>query len=768
AAAPVVVAGDGAGLVDAATAGLLDGTEVIVYSAAVDDAHLAAALDAGAALVLTDTNRRQGERWTSVRYNRGYTEPAGLEPLATDLRDNRLPVFPGADADAFTVVEHRGGLTADATAYGNPVEYSPEDRPANAVDGDPTTAWRTGAFSPVVGDRLALSFDDPVTASELTLLQPVTGHVNRWITDVRLHFDDDGETVDVTLDEASRGAAPGQRVEFPERTFTGLEIEITADTYGEWFHYLGVSSTGFAELTVGDLDLHIDEVVRLPLDLLDRTGPSSLDRPLAVVLSRLRASPTEVVRADEELSLVRALALPEPRSFGLDGAARLSPRVADDVIDRLMGLPDDVVVTSSSRLPDLAFRGRAALDGDPATSWSPGFGPQPGQWIEVAAVEPMTIDRLPMTVVADGRHSVPTTIGVEADGVRVATLAVPAIADGDEDGAVTVVNLVLEGPVTAGRFRFVVDAVREVTTTDWYSRGPVSMPIGIAELGLPGRTRPAPAGRFDSGCRSDLLTVDGEPVRVVVHGPLEDAVAGRPLTVTNCGPPIAMAEGETVLRAAQGRLTGIDLNRLVLRSAAGGEASTEHGPVRDEAVASLPAADRRRADDVPQIDVVRETSTSVRVEVSGAEPGVPFWMTLGQSHNDGWRATIDGEDLGDPLLVDGFANGWLVEPGAEAFTIDTRFAPQRRVWIAIVVSGIGVLLCLALVFLASRPRPTPAAGESPEAFSWAAVLAYPGPTPSLGRTSIVAGLLGVVGLALVNPAVGLVLAAVGGAGMRWP
>ena len=41
-----------------------------------------------------------------------------------------------------------------ATAYGNPVTYTPENRAANALDGDPTTAWRVGDFSDVRGQRL--------------------------------------------------------------------------------------------------------------------------------------------------------------------------------------------------------------------------------------------------------------------------------------------------------------------------------------------------------------------------------------------------------------------------------------------------------------------------------------------------------------------------------------------------------------------------------------------------------------------------------------
>ncbi len=84
----------------------------------------------GAVLVVTDSNRRRAERWGTIRFTSGYTEPAGLEPLVVDRSDARLPVFPDADDDARTVAVHRGGITANATSYGGRNEYLPEDRPA--------------------------------------------------------------------------------------------------------------------------------------------------------------------------------------------------------------------------------------------------------------------------------------------------------------------------------------------------------------------------------------------------------------------------------------------------------------------------------------------------------------------------------------------------------------------------------------------------------------------------------------------------------------
>ena len=73
-----MIAGDGEGLVDAADIGLLDGAGIIQYAGTYDTPEeLRAALSDDTVLVLTDSNRRQARRWTSVRDNLGVTEQAG-------------------------------------------------------------------------------------------------------------------------------------------------------------------------------------------------------------------------------------------------------------------------------------------------------------------------------------------------------------------------------------------------------------------------------------------------------------------------------------------------------------------------------------------------------------------------------------------------------------------------------------------------------------------------------------------------------------------
>jgi arabinofuranan 3-O-arabinosyltransferase len=85
---------------------------------------------------------------------------------------------------------------------------------------------------------------------------------------------------------------------------------------------------------------------------------------------------------------------------------------------------------------------------------------------------------------------------------------------------------------------------------------------------------------------------------------------------------------------------------------------------------------------------------------------------LGQSHSDGWTASGPDGSLGDPELVDGYANGWFVRPppGGGDLEFSLRWRPQRAVWFGLVLSAVALVACLALAILAPGRRRFPGTG----------------------------------------------------------
>jgi len=425
---PMLVDGDGSGLVAAAGAGLLDGQATVLYSPsfATRPAALQRQLAAGADLVVTDSDRRQAEQFGTVRENFGYTEQSGETPPVPDVRDAPLPLFPGAGDDTKTVAVEQGAKSVQASGYGNPITYTPENRPDQAMDGDLHTAWTVGALDDPVGQFLRITLQHPLTTDEVNLVQPLYGSNDRWITRATLRFDG-GRPVTVDLGATSRTSG-GQTVTFPSRTFTTLQITIDATNSGTHRSYDGQSAVGFAEVRLPGEQAH--EMIRLPEDLLAAAGASSASHRLTFVMTRQRAESVPP-RTDPEVDLARLFSVPTSRSFSVSGTAEVSPLAPDDVIDRLLGttIPGVVAAYSSGRLPgDIEDRASATLDDDLSTVWSPGLGPQAGNWLEYDLAKPLSFDHLSMAVVADGRHSVPTSVTVSAGG-QSRTVAVPPLRD---------------------------------------------------------------------------------------------------------------------------------------------------------------------------------------------------------------------------------------------------------------------------------------------------------------------------------------------------
>jgi arabinofuranan 3-O-arabinosyltransferase len=764
---PLVVAGDGDGLVDIAGLGGLEGNGLVLYSGsyAHDRAALRKHADAdNAVLVVTDSNRRRARRWSTVRENVGYTERPGEQPLVKDPSDARLDVFTNAGDDSFTVTEQRGAKI-QASAYGNNISYTPEDRPARAMDSDLRTAWKAGDFDAVEGERIKVTLDKPVATDHIDLVQPLYGDRNRWITKATLHLDD-GHDVAVRLGDESRTAA-GQTVTFPRQTVKSFEITVDETNIGKRPSYSGVSGVGFAEIRVRDQapdaqDVRVEEVTRMPVDLTGAVGGDSLDHRLVFSMSRSRTTLVPPRYSEDERSLTRAFDVPAEREFNLAGTARISTATPDELVDQLLGLPPaaagGLTARSSARLPgDLQARASSAVDGDPSTAWTTPFAAPVGQWAEIQTPGPVTFDHLDLQIVADGRHSVPTRVRIDADG-QTRTVDLPAVQDLAAENATVSVPVQFE-PVTAGTVRVTIEAVREVTTTEYYSNTPIVTPAALAELGIPGVQRPPLPASLTGTCRDDLLTVDGAPVPVRVTGATADAAAGRPVAAERCDPatggeassPLSLGRGEHVLRSALGLDTGIDLDGIVVGSEAGG------APLALGERGALPPVAQARANP-PKVEVVRSGRTDMKLHVTGAEQ--PFWLVLGQSHNRGWTASVDGHDNGEGALVNGYANGWLVDPkGRTTLDISLTWTPQRAVWIAIALSGITMLLCSALALgLWSRRRlvaEPPGGIDEPPMFRSPLAIAGVRPRwPVMAATALGAGLVASV---LVKPLPGLLV-----------
>ncbi len=741
---PVVLAGDGEGIVDSTAAGLLDGDAQVLELAALDGTQLRQALDNGADLVLTDSNRRRIENWFyQIISTKGATERAGQTLPDPNHYDFRLDPFPGSTDASGSVVEQIGGRV-DATGDGGAPR--PEDRAVHAFDGDPRTSWRVGGADPR-GQSITLRTDQPVRTNQVTLVQPQDGPRDRYLTRVRLSFDH-GSPVTVDLGPESFDPA-GQVVRFPERTVKKLRITLLrTNPVPDPEH---VNAVGFAEVRLGDV--HVSETVRLPVDFAQRTGGLASGHRLDVVLTRLRFDPSVAGKQDEELALDRRFVLPDTRTFALTGTARVDARASDVQIDELLGTtaPGVGYAASGYLTGDVDARASRAFDGDPATAWTAPLGPQEGQFLDLTLPAPITFDREDLTVVADGRHSVPTRLRLLTDTGEQRDVDVPPIADGTHEGATQTVHLSFPS-LTARHVRIRIEKVRRVTAIPGDPGPAATLPVSIAEAGVPGVPRPAAPSELSGACRSDLVRVDGAPMSVRLTGTAADARTG--LGVVSCSPPLRLSAGSHTLQSAVGLSTAVDVDRVVLSSDRTG------GPA---AIAPLGAPLQTSGASV-RVTANHATAVDVNVRTDGS----PFWLVLGQSSSKGWKAGVaggTGGSVGPQQLVDGYANGWLIRPrSAGTMTLHLRWTPQRQVWIAFGLSALAVAVCIGIVVNATRRRRLAAASPAQPALADRPVSTSPlwfisAGVPSWTSTVALAGALGLVTFAFSRLWIGIVAAA---------
>ncbi len=197
------------------------------------------------------------------------------------------------------------------------------------------------------------------------------------------------------------------------------------------------------------------------------------------------------------------------------------------------------------------------------------------------------------------------------------------------------------------------------------------------------------ASLADGTCSEDEnLRIDGEAVPLTLADPEAQVVVGGPARIRSCEPVALDAGWHEVETRAGAVLDAVRLDEEGVEPGAG-------DPV----------------DDVGAVTVREETPDRLRLAVDAPEGGV---VLTGQSYDERWIATVDGEDLGAAGLYDG-QSGWVVPAGTDLDVV-LELRPARRYRLAAWISVAGVVLCLSLLAGRRGPRrprgPRPAGGRA--------------------------------------------------------
>ncbi|HYH58112.1 MAG TPA: alpha-(1-_3)-arabinofuranosyltransferase family protein [Thermoleophilaceae bacterium] len=658
-----IVDGDADGLVALAATGELRPDDAIFYAGDLERDELRAMLERGAALVLTDSARRRLIAPSRVRTNRGPTL------TAADELTPQMPfydIFSEHGTAAQTLAEYEG-LRYLRAPHSAGLELFPETRPYAAFDGRLETSW-------IADENLA----EDEQYVELALPRPHRADAIRVLP----HADPEGRTqaVGVSVDGGGERVYPLARgwstVPIPGGELSSLRI------YARGGEGADEDERADALAEVEIPGLAIEERLRLPtVATRAAAGLSLAGNDVAVVLERTtadfpfragadRGTPLDgnpVHARDAEPGIERSLELPVARRYAVDGWASVRPDADDAQIDRLAGVAPGFTMSSSSRFEGVpGRRASSAFDRDPATYWAGDTEPGARPWIRVEAPTAFELRALRLLPGPD-EFPAPARVRVRAGGLDV-TRAVPPSG-----------GIRLPRPVRTRSIR--VDVVEAAPAR----RDQGLAAVAIGEVEVPGLRPPVPrrSGPVRTGCDALRVETGGVTAGVRVRGTLGSLDAGEPLALAGCG-ELALPAGRVALSAPPGAVMRPD--HLRLRSPA-----------------QRPAAG-------PAAGAVLDQGSGSGGEREGARLDAPAgtWLVLGEGYSEGWRAECrgpDGEtfDLGEPVPIDGFANGWrLARACAHA---DFAFAPQRAADLSYAFSAVGLAAVLALLLVSlRRPR----------------------------------------------------------------
>jgi arabinofuranan 3-O-arabinosyltransferase len=581
-------------------------------------------------------------------------------------------------------------------------EVRPENAPFAAVDGDRSSAWRSGFLEDPVGQWLDLRLKRPQEIGVLRVLTTVANPVVGEIT--RLQADAGGATRRAEVDP-----------------FTGkVELDLTGVTSDRVkLTVLAVNKErGDAPVSIQDVDIDGPAAERTLVVPTTETAPEAAyvftaQPEVRACITTLLAPDCSFGRgrmADESAGIDRTFEVGSGERVRLTGTVIARPRQAAQRLLDPIGGP--VVIRASSTLAsDPTVSARMGYDGSGSTSWiADPFDPTPTLTVEFA--KPRTISR----------------IGVAQPAQPAVTPTQAVLRSGNEERVVDLGDFGAFEPLRTSRLTI---TFRNPT------RG--LSPIGLSELylGPKGVTLPFD-GATETGALcgfGPVVELDGTRYDTAVDGFMGNVVSAGPLDLALCDDE-GIAVGELDLTPGEHRLRVIS--------------TEEFQPV---VVALRPTAPQPAAEPARELKVLSDEASEQRLTLGSGEASI---LRTTRNYNTGWVAELDGEPL--PVQrVDGWAQGWRV-PAGEGGSLVIRYAPEKS-YVVLLFTGLAValgILAFALLLLVrtrlapERPLP-PAPPRGRRRRTAAGLLVVAGlPAWLLGGVPAAAGLVLAAGFVLLG------------------
>ncbi|MGI5222420.1 alpha-(1-_3)-arabinofuranosyltransferase domain-containing protein [Nocardia sp. CA-290969] len=553
---------------------------------------------------------------------------------------------------------------ADATQIGG---AAPGNSTAAIVDGDPTTAWISNAAEYALGQWVRLDMDRPFRSGLLrfTTTPAAIGDPVKWVEvrtnngSVSARITEPGEPVSVAL---------------PVGSTDWVKITARQTERGSTGGQFGISELALEDYSVREFPVPVEIRHRT---VLPETPPgatvASWDlgqefpgrSACFAAPDRIRCAKGMALAPEEMGAFSRTLSVPAPVT--VDPRLTVRPRQGP-ALEALLTDPARPVARGAADVGDLRGSAFAATDGDPRTSWTAPEetardtrGPKPTLTIELP--EPALVTGLELTPSLGGLPAAPTSVAVNLGNG-------PQIRELDEPHEVSRIDL---HPTVTDRIELSIrswESVLDRTALGYHQ----PQPAGLAEVNVlgPQYPPPAPVDRLITvGCDiGPTVAVGGRLVHTSITATAGELRSGAPVPAQACPEPVPGTDTAAALPVA---LPAGEVDVLVMPT-------------------ELFFVDRLRLVNTAPAPPAGDTGTQL--------------LTLPLSTNVGWSAhTADGREL-EPVVVDGWQQGWLL-PADAAGPVTVSFPIDK--WYRAAIFG-GLLLLIPLLALAfpRGPRGNPA------------------------------------------------------------
>ncbi|WP_107059089.1 alpha-(1-_3)-arabinofuranosyltransferase [Streptomyces sp. NRRL B-1347] len=606
-----------------------------------------------------DGLRRADTRFGLTNTNTSYTYTRDEKNAPDALQDpGKKPhqILPTKGIEHQTTAELRGAKAVTASSYGNWLFHLPQYDPVNAFDGNPGTAWTEGNPGSPDGEWIKAEFRKKTAVPKSFKVTPLPQDgVRAAPTRVRV------ETEQGKKDSFLKANGTTQRVAAKPGDSDWIKITILDSQVAT----RGLTGAGFAEISIPGVQ--VTKLLKMPDDV---KGTEGADADATTYSMHRSADPSGLSPVTSEAGLHRRFTTQGQDTYDVRMSAVAVPgSELDELLYDVAPGQRQQIRASAESTSDMGtgLSARNLTDGDLTTAWIAGDSPVIHlRWPGKVPVGEIVLPP------AGGLSTRPEKIEISSpDGA--------AVAGVDENG------MARFAPITTDRLTITVTKTAALTLHNPVADEKLQLPVGVTEAYIPAldqfRTKQPRAGRtFELACgRGPEVAIDGKLYPTSVKGTVRDLVQRRPVEVTLCerGERRPKADTKVSLGAGEHRVEAGDAGPLALTDV------------------TLTRGTPGNLDTNARELTVKDWLGDRRKLTVG--DGAASYLTTYENVNDGWKATLNGEELRE-VRLDGWQQGWLI-PAGEGGTIKLSYEPSTAYEAGLIGGGVGVLALVVLVFV---------------------------------------------------------------------